>query len=158
VADVSAQEADSAHPLDEVYVTQSVVDEILAMPTMDRAAMYNTILRVPTARSSWPFPFEAPGDPPDTKYSALEPDIPHAPAVIYRPALEGENGAFRVVALMDRDAFYALTRGGLAGNKVVQGVAAAVAAAGTISAAGIVRPVTGPISGAAPSQAGHPGA
>jgi hypothetical protein len=56
----------------------------------------------------------------------------HAPVVIYRAALDDEEGDWLVTTLMDRDAFGHYSRG-LADDTVVQGVAAAVVQ-GTISA------------------------
>jgi hypothetical protein len=120
----------------DVRVPDSIVARIRELPVLERGDVYNTILRILGARSSWPFPFHAPGDPPDTTYSGLEPFSHHAPAVIYRRALRGEDGVWRVVDLMDRQAFRDLTRGGLGDNPFVQGVATAVAAAGTVSLSG----------------------
>ena len=128
---------------------------IRELPVLERADVFNTILQIPGARSSWPFPFHAPGDPPDTTYSGLEPSMPHAPAIIYRRKLPGEDGVWRVVDLMDRRAFRDLTTGGLGDNPFVQGVATAVAAAGTVSV-GVTGPGVRPVGAVTPPAPSEP--
>jgi hypothetical protein len=115
----------------DVLVPQTVVDKMRELDASAAAAVARTILRIPSA-SGEPIPLDVPGDPPGTVYRALDPGTSGAPVVIYREALPGEEGKWRVTALMDPAAYRAYSNG-LADDTVVQGVAAIVAA-GTISA------------------------
>jgi hypothetical protein len=125
-ADTARRDEDS-----EVLVPQTVVDKMRELDASAAAAVARTILRIPSA-SGEPIPLDVPGDPPGTVYRALDPGTSGAPVVIYREALPGEEGKWRVTALMDPAAYRAYSNG-LADDTVVQGVAAIVAA-GTISA------------------------
>jgi hypothetical protein len=115
----------------DVLVPPTVVDKMRELDAAAAAAVARTILRIPGARGE-PIPLHVPGDPPGTVYWALDPGASGAPVVIYREALPGEEGRWRVTALMDAGAYRAYSNG-LADDTVVQGVAAIVAA-GTISA------------------------
>jgi hypothetical protein len=130
---VSTEAADTARRDEdsEVLVPQTVVDKMRELDASAAAAVARTILRIPHA-SGVPIPLDVPGDPPGTVYRALDPGTSGAPVVIYREALPGEEGKWRVTALMDPAAYRAYSNG-LADDTVVQGVAAIVAA-GTISA------------------------
>jgi hypothetical protein len=130
---VSTEAADTARRDEdsEVLVPQTVVDKMRELDASAAAAVARTILRIPSA-SREPIPLDVPGDPPGTVYRALDPGTSGAPVVIYREALPGEEGKWRVTALMDPAAYRAYSNG-LADDTVVQGVAAIVAA-GTISA------------------------
>ena len=130
---VSTEAADTARRDEDsdVLVPQTVVDKMRELDASAAAAVARTILRIPSA-SGVPIPLDVPGDPPGTVYRALDPGTSGAPVVIYREALPGEEGKWRVTALMDPAAYRAYSNG-LAEDTVVQGVAAIVAA-GTISA------------------------
>jgi hypothetical protein len=130
---VSTEVADTARRDEgsDVLVPQTVVDKMRELDASAAAAVARTILRIPSA-SGEPIPLDVPGDPPGTVYRALDPGTSGAPVVIYREALPGEEGKWRVTALMDPAAYRAYSNG-LADDTVVQGVAAIVAA-GTISA------------------------
>jgi hypothetical protein len=128
---VSTEAADTARRDEDsdVLVPQTVVDKMRELDAS--AAVARTILRIPHA-SGVPIPLDVPGDPPGTVYWALDPGTSGAPVVIYREALPGEEGKWRVTALMDPAAYRAYSNG-LAEDTLVRGVAAIVAA-GTISA------------------------
>jgi hypothetical protein len=130
---VSTEAADTARRDEDsdVLVPQTVVDKMRELDASAAAAVARTILRIPSA-SGEPIPLDVPGDPPGTVYRALDPGTSGAPVVIYREALPGEEGKWRVTALMDPAAYRAYSNG-LADDTVVQGVAAIVAA-GAISA------------------------
>jgi hypothetical protein len=130
---VSTEAADTARRDEDsdVLVPQTVVDKMRELDASAAAAVARTILRIPSA-SGEPIPLDVPGDPPGTVYRALDPGTSGAPVVIYREALPGEEGKWRVTALMDPAAYRAYSNG-LADDTVVQGVAAIVAA-GSISA------------------------
>jgi hypothetical protein len=112
-------------------VPPTVVSKMRELDASAAASVARTILRIPSA-SGVPIPLNVPGDPPGTVYWALDPGTSGAPVVIYRESLPGEEGKWRVTALMDPAAYRAYSNG-LAEDTVVQGVAAIVAA-GTISA------------------------
>lgn len=115
----------------DVLVAQVVVDRMHQLEPGVAAAVARTILRIPDA-AGVPIPLNVPGDPPGTVYWALSPDTGGAPVVIYRKALPGEDGRWRVTTLMDPAAYRAYSNG-LADDPVVQGVATIVAE-GTVSA------------------------
>jgi hypothetical protein len=126
-------EAADATPEDaaaDVLVPETVIgkmrDELL--PSTAKAVA-QAIMRIPKAQGTV-ITLNVPGDPEGIQYRALLPPGSETPAVIYRDALPGETGKWRVTALMDRDAYVAYSKG-LADDAVVQGVAAAVAVAGT---------------------------
>lgn len=130
---VSTEAVDTARRDEDsdVLVPPTVVSKMRELDASAAAAVARTILRIPSA-SGVPIPLNVPGDPPGTVYWALDPGTSGAPVVIYRESLPGEEGKWRVTALMDPAAYRAYSNG-LAEDTVVQGVAAIVAA-GTISA------------------------
>ena len=115
----------------DVLVAQVVVDKMHQLDPGVAAAVARTILRVPDA-AGVPIPLNVPGDPAGTVYWALSPGTDGAPVVIYRKALPGEDGSWRVTTLMDPAAYRAYSNG-LANDPVVQGVATIVAE-GTVTA------------------------
>ena len=126
----------------DVLVAETVLRRMRELSATDARAAHNvadTILDIPHTRGQ-PVRLTVPGDPPGTRYWAQIPSDRHAPVVIYRESLPGEEGRWLVTALMDQDAYVAY-RDGLADNVVVQGVAAAVAA-GTVPTI-IVTPTEG---------------
>ncbi|HKA94945.1 MAG TPA: hypothetical protein VKD66_01665 [Streptosporangiaceae bacterium] len=126
--------AAGAGPADQgsdVLVAQVVVDKMRELDPGAAAAVARAILRIPDAAGA-PIPLNVPGDPPGTVYRALSPDADGAPVVIYREALPGEDGRWRVTTLMDPAAYRAYSNG-LADDPVVQGVATIVAE-GTVTA------------------------
>ena len=126
--------AAGAGPADQgsdVLVAQVVVDKMRELDPGAAAAVARAILRIPDA-AGVPIPLNVPGDPAGTVYRALRPDADGAPVVIYREALPGEDGRWRVTTLMDPAAYRAYSNG-LADDPVVQGVATIVAE-GTVTA------------------------
>jgi hypothetical protein len=128
-----AADAPSTGSGSTVLVSQAVLDKMRdELPPATARAVAQAIVQIPQ-RQGVPMRLKVPGDPPGTQYYALLARGAPAPVVIYREALPGENGGWVVTALMNHDS-YDQYRHGLADDPTVQGVAAAIAAAGTIPA------------------------
>lgn len=115
-----------------VMVSQVVLDKMRReLPPAQASAAARAIRAIPDP-ASIPIHLDVPSDPPGTRYWAVAPADNRVPAMVYRRTIGEEPGDYLVVSLLDQSALSVLQESGE--SPVVRGVAASVAAGGTISA------------------------